>query len=498
MRSFLFVLLCTTLTFAAPNATALVKKADLLIRGEKSSEQHVSFSVIRANKKVDRTMMVYLKGKNYSFTHILKPIKDKNTVILKRNSDMWMYTPAVRKEIKIPVSMMHESVLGSDFTYDDIMRESTFTDDYSHKLVGKSPSMEKTHGTVYIIDLAPLPGRAVAYKKLRMWIRTSDGNMLRVQYYNDDLKVQRILSLEDIASVGDRSIPTKWTMVDNSVKGNMTVYRILGARYNKMENEDIFNKRSILSPPNPTLDTQAEKLPDATALVKKADLLIRGEKSSNQYVNFEVRRSGKDPVKRKMGVYLKGRDYSFTHVLAPIKDRDITILKRHQDMWTYTPKIRKQIRIPVAQMHESVLGSDFTYDDIMRESTFTDDYSHKIIGTSKAFAKKYGTVYVLELTPLPGRAIAYRQLRMWIRELDGNMVRVQYYNDDLQVTRIMDLTDIREVGGRSIPTKWVMFDVQKKGNYTLYNIQNAKYNEDMKDSTFEQRSLAEPPQAVWK
>ena len=56
-------------------------------------------------------------------------------------------------------------------------------------------------------------------------------------------------------------------------------------------------------------------------------------------------------------------------------------------------------------------------------------------------------VYVVDLTPLPGRPVAYKKLRLWIRDKDGIMVRQHFYNDDLKVTRVMQYSDIREIGG---------------------------------------------------
>lgn len=233
-----------------PNATELVKKADLLLRGENSSEHYVDFVVNRPGQKIARKVIVYLKSKKYSLTHFIKPIKDRDTTILKRDYDMWMYTPSVRKKIRIPFGMMHQGVLGSDFTYDDLLKESTLTDDYTHKIVSESKGMKKKHGKVYIVDLAPIAGRPVTYKKLRLWIREKGSILLRTQYYNEKLEVVRVLSYSDLKVIDGREIPTTWKMSNLEHEGYSTDYTIIDGKYNKIEDDNIFAPKTLENPPS--------------------------------------------------------------------------------------------------------------------------------------------------------------------------------------------------------------------------------------------------------
>ena len=255
MSRILLVSLCLTLllsfTYADSKATELVKNADMKLRGKISSFHAVEFVVHRPGKVVERTMLAYLKGKKFSFAHFTKPVRDKNTTLLKRDHDLWMYTPKVRKIVRIPFGMMHQGVLGSDFTYDDIVKEATLTDDYDHKIVGVSKKFSKRFKRkVYIIDMFPKPGRPVAYKKLRAWISPKGSQFYRLQYYNDNLKVTRILKYSNFQKIDDRVIPTKWTMYNLLKKGYKTTYEIKKGRYNKITEDGMFVQRSLKNPPS--------------------------------------------------------------------------------------------------------------------------------------------------------------------------------------------------------------------------------------------------------
>jgi hypothetical protein len=249
--SFMVVLtfFTTPMTMAEPDASQLVKQADLLLRGQHSSIQYVEFTVYRPDRVIKRKMVNYLMGKKYSLSHVVEPVRDCNTVILKRADDVWMHVPTVSKTIRIPSSMMHDGVLGGDFNYDDITKQTTFTDDYTPKIIGLSKAMQEEHGKVYVLDLTPLPDRPTAYKKVRLWIREQGAVILRIHYYNDQMKLNRAMALSDIREVGSQTIPTKWTMTDLTKKGHYTTLRIIDAKFDTIEDVGIFDKQSLESPP---------------------------------------------------------------------------------------------------------------------------------------------------------------------------------------------------------------------------------------------------------
>ena len=88
---------------------------------------------------------------------ITAPAKDKGQVFLKIKTDMWNWVPSIEKIVKIPPSMMMQAWMGSDFTNDDLVKESSIVKDYAHRLVGKDTVRSQL---CYRIELIPLPSAA--------------------------------------------------------------------------------------------------------------------------------------------------------------------------------------------------------------------------------------------------------------------------------------------------------------------------------------------------
>ncbi|MEQ3623625.1 MAG: outer membrane lipoprotein-sorting protein [Marinobacter sp.] len=63
---------------------------------------------------------------------------------LRIDDAMWNYLPKVDRTIKIPPSMMLQPWMGSNFSNDDLVKESSFVDDYTHELAGVDDSGEVT------------------------------------------------------------------------------------------------------------------------------------------------------------------------------------------------------------------------------------------------------------------------------------------------------------------------------------------------------------------
>ncbi len=52
----------------------------------------------------------------------------------------------------------------------------------------------------------------------------------------------------------------------------------------------------------------------------------------------------------------KGKNRSFVKILSPSRDRGITFLSLHRQMWQYVPKIERIIKIPPSMMLQNWMG----------------------------------------------------------------------------------------------------------------------------------------------
>lgn len=186
----------------------------------------------------------------------------------------------------------------------------------------------------------------------------------------------------------------------------------------------------------------------------------------------------------KMESYSIGKEKSFIKILYPGKDKGITFLKIDSTMWQYVPRIEKTIKIPASMMLQSWMGSDFTNDDLVRESSISDDYTHKML-------KETGSVFRLELRPKEEAAVVWGKIVMEISKEYYLPTKVLYYDEDGMLIRELAYTEVQPFGKRFYPTKWIMDpkEPEKEGRRTTVQIEDAVFDEKVSESYFTKRAL---------
>jgi hypothetical protein len=131
--------------------------------------------------------------------------------------------------------------MGSDFTNDDLVKESSIVVDYTHTLAGK----ENYNGVeCWKIQLLPKPDAPVVWGKLVVWIDRSY-NQHKVEYYDEDEVLVNTMLLSEIRQMNDREIPTRMEMIPADEKNRKTVVEVLNAVYNKPIPDSYFSLQNI-------------------------------------------------------------------------------------------------------------------------------------------------------------------------------------------------------------------------------------------------------------
>jgi len=125
-----------TITAQELSAKEIIDKADKKNRGE-TSQGTMAMKIVRPEWERNVEMKSWSKGDDYFLIYITAPAKDKGQVFLKRKKEMWNWVPSIERMIKIPPSMMMQSWMGSDFTNDDLVKQSSIVNDYTHTLLGE-------------------------------------------------------------------------------------------------------------------------------------------------------------------------------------------------------------------------------------------------------------------------------------------------------------------------------------------------------------------------
>ena len=223
-------------------ATDIIRKADEKFNGEKSSSSIMSMTIIRPEWQRTIEFKSWSLGRNYALTLITSPAKEAGHTFLKRGSEMWSWNPSISRLIKLPPSMMSQGWMGSDYTNDDILRESSVVNDYIHEIVGE----ETINGrNCYKIKMTAKEDASIVWGKQIRWIDKKDFLVLKAELYDEDGYLVRTETGSDIKIMDGRAITSKIELTPEEEPDNKTIVRILDIKFNIPVEKDYFSQQNM-------------------------------------------------------------------------------------------------------------------------------------------------------------------------------------------------------------------------------------------------------------
>ncbi len=223
-------------------AKEIVKKADAKMRGEKSSYSTMTMTIVRPTWERTVSFKNWTEGTEYSLALITAPAKEKGQAFLKREKEMWSWNPTINRMIKLPPSMLAQGWMGSDFTNDDLLNESSVVVDYNHKKIGEE---EVSGRKCYKIELIPLENAAVVWGKIYIWISVNDYLWMKAEYYDEDEYLIKTELAYDIKNMDGRIIPVKYELIPADKPGHKTVLVMDEIKFNIPVSDDFFSQQNM-------------------------------------------------------------------------------------------------------------------------------------------------------------------------------------------------------------------------------------------------------------
>jgi hypothetical protein len=125
-----------------------------------------TLNVTRDGKTDTKTLRIWNRGWDDSYSEFLSPARDKGVKYLKLEKNLYMFLPSTEKVVKISGHLLRQSVMDSDFSYEDMLEQRALLQDYDAKLLGADTLDGKP---CWVVDLtAKNPGQTYARRK--MWI----------------------------------------------------------------------------------------------------------------------------------------------------------------------------------------------------------------------------------------------------------------------------------------------------------------------------------------
>ncbi len=214
-------------------------------------------------------------------------------------------------------------------------------------------------------------------------------------------------------------------------------------------------------------------------IVKIADSRLRGNSSYAEITITIVR--PKWEKKMNLKNWSKGTDYSVSLVTSPAKEKGSVFLKRKKEAWNYLPTIERIIKLPPSMMTQNWMGTDFTNDDLIKQSSMVVDYTHKIIGTEII---ENLTCWKLELIPNEESSVVWGKLIVWIDKKNYMQLKTEFYDEDLEIVNRMVGSKINEYNGKKLPSKLEFYPLDDKGNKTVIEYDDWNFDVSIPENYF--------------
>jgi len=222
----------------------------------------------------------------------------------------------------------------------------------------------------------------------------------------------------------------------------------------------------------------------AEDIINRMEDVMRGE-SSYAEMTMTVERPRYER-EMSMKAWAMGEDYSLILITDPARDRGTTYLKRENEIWNYVPNIDRTIKMPPSMMSQSWMGSDFTNDDLVRESSTLEDYEYSVLKEETLDDRE---VWVLELIPKPESAVVWGKVLIWVDKEHYIMLKEENYNQRDELANTMIFSEIEEMDGRVFPTRMTLTPANKPGQKTIMKYDQLEFDIDISESFFTQQNM---------
>ncbi len=223
-------------------ALKIVRTIDNLYRTSGSYAQ-LSMEVITPDWQRTLALRAWSKGLDKTFIRIVEPKKEAGVGTLRIGSEMWNYLPNTDKIIKIPPSMMMSSWMGSDFTNDDLVKEYTFVNDFTFRMI----TPEDAQADLAYVECRPKPGVPIVWDKIIVAVRPSDDLPVWEKFYDEKGRVARLMTYREIKTFGRRTIPSVMEMIPQGKQGYKTALRYRDVQFDLALADGLFSLRNLQS-----------------------------------------------------------------------------------------------------------------------------------------------------------------------------------------------------------------------------------------------------------
>ncbi len=192
-------------------------------------------------KETVRTMKIWARGGEDSYVKFLSPARDKGVKYLKRGDNLYMYLPRTEKVVKISGHMLRQSLMDSDFSYEDMLESRKLLDSYTATLEGETTEGGQTCWVVVLTAKKP----EVTYHRRKLWIARQTHVAMKSELYARSGLLLKVMTQSEILTHRGRHYPKRTTIWDRLKKGSSTVLELTDIEFDVHVPSRLFSRRNL-------------------------------------------------------------------------------------------------------------------------------------------------------------------------------------------------------------------------------------------------------------
>jgi outer membrane lipoprotein-sorting protein len=217
-----------------PDVQAILARLDDLYRS-KSSIARIEVQVFGSRSTRSMRMKAWSRGEDEALIVIEAPAREEGTATLRVGANLWNYLPRIARTIRVPPSMMLGSWMGTDFTNDDLVKESSLRKDFDSGLERRSDAPPG-----WWIALTVKPGVVGRWARIEILV-TDDGLPVQERHFDRKGRLARTMTFDEVRAFGGRRLPVHLVLTPTDVEGQRTEMRYLDLQFDTPIPDDTFS-----------------------------------------------------------------------------------------------------------------------------------------------------------------------------------------------------------------------------------------------------------------
>ncbi|NLY75426.1 MAG: outer membrane lipoprotein-sorting protein [Firmicutes bacterium] len=237
--SLIAVSIIANLAFSALTAEEIIKRRDDNEHYD-TARMEAEMIIVNRNRKLTKTMTIYAQDDNG--LAVFSNPRDRGTKFLKRGDDLWIFFPEAEDLVKISGHMLNQGMMGSDFSYQDMLESDKLTDLYRFTLIGEENLAGRP---CYVLEGIAREGKQVSYYRRKSWVDRERFVGLKEELYAQSGRLLKVMTVTKVEKLEDRWYPMVAVMEDKLRKDTRTEFVIKSIEFNPKLPAGIFTLENL-------------------------------------------------------------------------------------------------------------------------------------------------------------------------------------------------------------------------------------------------------------